>query len=481
MPNIFGSHMVLQRDMATPVWGKASPGETVSIEIGEQRHSTTTNADGMWRVALDPVPAGGPYTMTVQGSNTLTFEDVLFGDVWFCSGQSNMQWSINNSNNTRVEIVSANYPEIRLLQIPNRGTQEPQENFKGQWDVCSPETVPNFSAVGYFFGRRIHQATGIPIGLVRNAWGGSSIEAWIDRETLEADGEFEGLLAHRDKAVEGYTDALHAQKVADYKAQQAEWEQTKQGKRPRAPHDPRYNQHRPANIYNGVLYPTIGYGLKGVIWYQGESNAWDAKNYQKLFPLLITTMREDWGQGNFPFYWVQLADFMGHQQPNERSTWAELREAQTMTLNAIPNVGEAVIIDTGEGNDIHPRDKQTVANRLVRHALNNEYGFAMAHHSPRFREMNVEGNKARIQFDYVAQGLYAHDTKELKGFAIAGADQQFVWAEARISGEDRVEVWSNTVAQPVAVRYAWSNNPEANLKDRSGLPATPFRTDDWEQ
>lgn len=481
MPNIFSNHMVLQRDMATPVWGKAESGETISVSIADQSYTTTASSNGEWRIALKPMPAGGPYTMTVQGSNSLTFENVLFGDVWFCSGQSNMQWSINNSNNTAVEVVSANYPEIRLLQIPNRGTQEPQDNFDGQWEVCSPETIPTFSAVGYFFGRRIHQSTGVPIGLVRNAWGGSAIEAWIDRETLEAGGEFANLLAQRDKPVEGYTDEVHARKVAEHKLKLAEWEQAKKGKRPRAPSDPRYNQHRPANIYNGVLYPTIGYGLKGVIWYQGESNAWDAKNYQKLFPLLITTMREDWGQGDFPFYWVQLADFKNLQQANERSNWAELREAQTMTLNAVPNVGEAVIIDTGEGNDIHPRDKQTVANRLVRHALNNEYGFTMAHHSPRFREMSIEGNKASIQFDYVTQGLYAHDTKQVKGFAIAGADQKFVWAEAIISGRDSVQIWSDAVAEPVAVRYAWADNPEANLKDRTGLPVTPFRTDDWDQ
>lgn len=465
--------MVFQREQANPVWGWADAGEEVTVSINGQSHTATADENGDWRVELEPLPGGGPYSLQIDGKNSLTFEDVLSGEVWICSGQSNMQWALANINNADVEIISANYPQIRLVTVPRVGTQEPQEDFEGKWELCTPETVKHFSAVGYLFGRRIHNTLGVPVGLIDNSWGGSAAEAWVPREKLEASETFAKYLADWEQKTAEYTDEIHAEKVAEYK----EWEAAgKPEPRKRWPRDPRTGQHRPANLYNGVLYPLIGYGIRGVIWYQGESNAGRAEAYRELFPLMISTWREEWGQGDFPFYWVQLADFQAEKDQPGDSNWAELREAQTMTL-ALPNTGEAVIIDAGEGRDIHPRDKQSVADRLVRHALVNDYGFDMVAASPLFESMEVEGNVATITFSNIDRGLYAFDTKEVVGFAIAGEDGNFVWADAKIVGKDKVEVSAEGVDAPVAVRYGWATNPVVNLYDRNSLPVTPFRTD----
>jgi len=476
LPNIFGDHMVLQREQANPVWGKADAGEKVTVSIDGQSQSTVAATDGTWRIKLDPLTVGGPYELTVQGNNTVTFKDVLVGEVWICSGQSNMQWPLKKSDHAELEITSANYPEIRLISVPQVGTQEAQDDFNGQWEACTPETAADFSAVGYLFGRRLHNTLGVPIGLIDNAWGGSAAEAWIPRETFEADGGYAELLAAWDAKVAAYTDEMHAAKIAEFEA----WEAAGKPKPNKSmPRDIRVGQHRPGNLFNGVLNPTIGYGIRGVIWYQGESNAGRAYQYRDLFPLMITTWRELWQQGDFPFYWVQLADFQAEVDEPGDSNWAELREAQTMTL-ALPNTGEAVIIDAGEGRDIHPRDKQTVANRLARLALAKDYGYTMASDSPRYAAMETKDNAITLTFDHVSNaGLYAFDVQEPKGFAIAGEDKAFVWADAKIIGKNQVEVSSPSVLNPVAVRYGWATNPVVNLQDRNGLPVTPFRTDDW--
>ena len=476
LPNIFGDHMVLQREQVNPIWGKADPGEAIAVSIDGQKHTTVAATDGKWRVHLDPLKVGGPYQLSIQGNNTVTFNDILAGEVWICSGQSNMQWSVQQSNNAEVEIASANYPEIRIISVPQVGKQVAQDNFKGQWEVCTPKTIANFSGVGYLFGQRLHSTLGVPIGLIDNAWGGSAAEAWVPRETLEADGKYAELLASWTSKVAAYTDEIHATKITEYKA----WIQAgKPQPNRRAPRDFRSGQNRPANIFNGVLNPTIGYGLRGVIWYQGESNAGRAYQYRDLFPLMISTWRELWDQGDFPFYWVQLADFSREIDTPQASNWAELREAQTMTLK-LPNTGQAVIIDAGEGRDIHPRNKQTVANRLARLELSNDYGYDMASESPRYASMATNGSVITLTFDHVSSGgLYAFDVKEPTGFAIAGADRAFVWADAKIIGKNRVEVSTASVLNPEAVRYGWATNPVVNLQDRNGLPLTPFRTDDW--
>jgi len=471
LPNIFGDHMVLQREQANPIWGKADPGESITVNIHDQSHATTAGSDGTWRINLQPLPVGGPYELHIAANNTVTFKDVLVGEVWICSGQSNMQWSLANAYNGAVEIVAANHPEIRLISVPQVGTQVAQEDFDGKWSLCTPNIAKNFSAVGYLFGSRIHSALGVPVGLVDNAWGGSAAEAWIPRKVLEADGSFTELLDSWDAKVTAYTDELHAAKLKKYNAWVAAG---KPEPNKRWPNDIRSGQHRPGNLFNGVLHPTIGYGMRGVIWYQGESNARRAYQYRSLFPLLITTWRELWQQGDFPFYWVQLADFMDENTQPRESWWAELREAQSMTLS-LPNTGQAVIIDSGEGHDIHPRDKTTVANRLVRLALANDYGYQIDSQSPRYHSMQVKDGAIAVTFDYVsAQGLTTFDVKYPTGFSIAGEDQVFVNADATLVGKDQVLVSSTNVPNPVAVRYAWADNPVANLQDRNGLPVTPL-------
>jgi sialate O-acetylesterase len=456
LPSLFSSHMVLQRDQKDRVWGRADPGEEVTVSIDKQVLTTKAGPDGKWMVTLDPMPAGGPHTLTVVGKNTVTLGDVLVGEVWLCSGQSNMQWSVAQANDGDLEAQSANYPKIRLISVPNVGTQEPQDDFKGSWEVCTPQTVGQFSAVGYFFGRQLYQTLGVPIGLIDDSWGGSACEAWVRRDLLASDPRYEALL-DRWKKIESGDQAATAKNAKGMLAGNA----------------------RPANIYNGVLKPTIGYGMRGAIWYQGESNASRAYQYRHLFPLMIQSWRDEWKIGDFSFYWVQLADFRAEKPEPAESDWAELREAQTMTMSRLPNTGEAVIIDLGEAQDIHPRNKQDVAKRLARWALARDYGIKVPYQSPTFKAMEKQGSKIVVTFDHVGAGLKPFDVAMPSGFAVAGDNHKFVWASAKVVGKDKVEVSSDQVSDPVAVRYAWADNPVCNLYSREGLPVTPFRSDDW--
>ena len=324
----------------------------------------------------------------------------------------------------------------------------------------------------------------VPIGLVDNAWGGSACEAWVERGLLKKDGRFDELLARWEKEEANIPTAMaaHEKRMKAWrekvKAARAEGNRP-QGRAPRSPESRMKGQHRPGNLYNGVLKPTIGFGIRGAIWYQGESNASRAYQYRDLFPLMIQSWRDDWKQGDFPFYWVQLADFRGEVADPQESDWAELREAQTMTMSKLKNTGEAVIIDVGEGRDIHPRNKQVVGMRLARWALAKDYGMEITHQSPTYESMEAKGNKVTLTFDHVGQTLYTFDVREPVGFTIAGADKKFYNAKAQLKGRNQVVVWSDKVSEPVAVRYAWADNPVANLFSREGLPATPFRTDDW--
>ncbi|MDB5351903.1 MAG: hypothetical protein JWN86_3150 [Planctomycetota bacterium] len=443
VPNLFTSHMVLQRDMKDKVWGWADKGEEVTVSINGQTKTTKAGDDGKWSVMLDPMPAGGPHTLTIKGKNEIKLDDVLVGEVWICSGQSNMQWDLGGGNDGDLESLSAKYPKIRLISVPQVGTQEPKDNFNGKWELCTPQTARQFSAVGYLFGRQLHQTLDVPIGLIDNSWGGSSCETWIKKDVLAADPKYKDLL---DK-----------------------WKG----------HEKEGDNQQPANIYNGVLKPTIGYGIRGAVWYQGETNAGRAYQYRDLFPLMIKSWRDEWGIGDFSFYYVQLADFLGEKAEPSESSWAELREAQTMTMSKLPKVGEAVIIDIGEGRDIHPRNKQDVAKRLARWALAKDYGIDVPHRSPAYKSMETKDGKVIVTLEHLKGGLYAFDVPEVRGFAIAGADKKFVKANAKIVDGNKVEVWADGVKSPVAVRYAWADNPVCNLYDRSGLPVTPFRTDDW--
>jgi sialate O-acetylesterase len=329
------------------------------------------------------------------------------------------------------------------------------------------------------------QTLDVPIGLINNSWGGSACEAWIRRDLLAADSRYAALMEHWHSIEADYPrakqeyDARRQERNAAAEKDKAKAEGKRRASNAQNPENMMRGNARPANIYNGVLKPTIGYGIRGVIWYQGESNAGRAYQYRDMFPLMIKSWRDEWTQGDFSFYWVQLADFMAESPEPKESAWAELREAQTMTMSRLPKTGEAVIIDLGEAQDIHPRNKQDVANRLARWALARDYGKAISCQSPTYKGMEKHDNKVVLDFDHVGSGLKAADVAELRGFAIAGSDHKFVRAKAKLAGPHTVEVWSDEVPEPASVRYAWADNPVCNLYSSQGLPLTPFRTDDW--
>lgn len=479
---MFSDHAVLQRQMQVPVWGWAEPGERVTVSIGGQTRSATADDDGNWQVMLDAMEAGGPHTLAVEGKNRLEVDDVLVGEVWLCSGQSNMEWRVADSRDADLEIPTADHPQIRFITCSNQGSQTPVEDFEGRWQVCTPETVGDFSAVGYYFGREIQKRENVPVGLVDNAWGGSACEAWIPREKLEGNPIYQQTLAKADEL------AAEPDQSALFERQTAEWEKKAAAARAAGKPEPGgrpwmrdhvHGQFRPANLWHGRVEPIKPYAIRGVIWYQGETNAGRSYQYREMFPLMIQHWRDAWRQGDFPFYWVQLADFMAERSEPGDSGWAELREAQTMTLDRLPNTGEAVIVDLGEGSDIHPRNKLDVAKRLARLALADVYGRGIVSRSPRYEGMEVEGDKILVHFKDANGPLKTFDTQVVQGFAIAGADRKWYLASAEIVGDDTVAVRSDQVKEPVAVRYAWADNPVCNLYNSVGLPVTPFRTDDW--
>ncbi len=477
LPALVGHHMVLQRDLACPVWGWADPGAGVTVAIAGQSVQATADDQGYWKATLAPMSGSNhALKMTIASKGeTIILSNIVVGEVWICSGQSNMQWSVSQSDDADMEMATANYPNIRLISVPQVGTQEVQNDFKGQWEICTPETVGEFSGVGYFFGRMLHQSLGVPIGLIDNAWGGSAAEAWVPRGVMEADPRFTKVMEQWKQTEATYD---HEKAMADWKIK-AEEAKAAGKPAPRAPSNQLTGNARPGNIWAGVLSPSIGYGIRGVIWYQGESNASRAYQYNDLFGLMISEWRKAWGIGDFPFYWVQLADYMAEKPEPGDSAWAELREAQTKTLS-LPNTGQAVIYDLGEARDIHPRDKQNVGKRLARIALARDYGKSVEFESPVYQSMEVKDGKAILTFDKVgASGLYSFDTMEAVGFAIAGEDKAWHWATGKITGPNTVEVSSPDVPAPAAVRYAWADNPVATLRNKLGLPVVPFRTDDW--
>ena len=469
LPNIFSDSMVLQQKQENKIWGKDNPGQVVTISVGDKKVTATTDAAGNWAARLPAMEVGGPLTINVAGSSTKTISDVLVGEVWVCSGQSNMQWSVAQSNDQDLERLAANFPKIRMINFPQTGSQEPiWSHDDRKWMVCNPQNNPNFSAVGYFFARQIHQTTDVPIGMINNAWGGSACEAWVNLDVLKSGGRF-------NKMVDNW--AANSEK---FKALSDKKDRTKEEEDQfkNLGNQMRGNQ-RPANIYNGVLKSHLGYGIKGAIWYQGESNAGRAYQYRDLFPLMIENWRKEWGQGDFPFYWVQLADFKAEPKEPSESDWAELREAQTMTLDKLPHTGQAVIIDIGEGKDIHPKNKVDVGRRLARWALANEYGVKIDHQSPRYASMQADSDAIVLSFNHLPAGWRPFDVNEPIGFTIAGDDKKFYPATAKIVDGGKIRVSSPSVPKPVSVRYAWADNPVCNMFSAGGLPLTPFRTDDW--
>ncbi|MEJ6580361.1 MAG: sialate O-acetylesterase [Akkermansiaceae bacterium] len=463
LPPIIGNHMVLQQKQANPIWGWDDPGTEITVTFAGQTQTAKAGKDGRWEVKLEALPASAePRTMTVKGGSEITVEDILVGEVWLCSGQSNMQWDINGAYGAELARLAADNPQIRLISVPQTGTQELKTDFNGSWQASNADTAGQFSAVGYYFGKTLHEALGVPIGLIDNAWGGSSAEAWVQREVFDADKRFEAYGNAWRQKEEKIAQAIKAQTEVD------------QGLA-----NEMQNQHRPGNLYAGCLNPVIGYGIQGAIWYQGESNAGRADQYNDLMTLMITSWRKDWQQGDFPFYFVQLADFMDETADPVQDGWAALREAQTRTINEVPNTGQAVIIDIGAANDIHPREKREVGERLARWALAKDYGKQINYRSPEFKAMEVSGGKAILTFDHVGGGLKTADVNGVKGFAICGEDRVWKKANGMIVGKDQIEMTSTEVSAPVAVRYAWSNNPICNILTHEGLPLTPFRTDEF--
>jgi sialate O-acetylesterase len=489
LPAIIGDHMVLQQKQTNRIWGWDTPGTKVSVSFAGQTKSSEAGADGRWEVKLDPVPANAkPQVLAIAGSSKREIQDVLVGEVWMCSGQSNMGFTVGGDFKGDLEAAASNLPGLRLVKVPNVGTQELQNDFKGEWKLSNAESAKPFTAVGFFFGRYLHQILGVPVGLIDNSWGGSAAEAWIRRGTIEQDPRFKSLMAgwkqreidlQSDKAKADYEAALQKWKASVEALKQAGLKPGQQ--LPRQPNTPQQTlggNARPGNIFAGVVHPTLGYGIKGVIWYQGESNASRAWEYAQLFPFMIEQWRKEWKQGDFPFYWAQLADFKPEKAEPGDSDWAELRESQTKTMK-LPNTGQAVIIDLGEGKDIHPKNKYDVAARLVRWALVKDYGQKFPYRSPEFKSMAVNGGKATITLDLFGGKLRPFDVAEARGFAICGEDKVWHPAKGTIVADDKIEVSSDAVARPVAVRYAWADNPVCNLFSDQGLPVTPFRTDDF--
>jgi len=425
LPTVIGSNMVLQRETAVPIWGWAEPGEKVTVAIAGQEHSVLADAEGKWMVRLDPLPAGGPVEMTIRGRNTLRLENILLGEVWLCSGQSNMAIGVSWAQNAQEEIARADHPGIRLFTVKPAITRQPQQDCRGAWEVCSPETVAEFSAVAYYFGRDIHSALGVPVGLINSSVGGTCIEAWTRREVMQCDPSYQERLDWWRRRVEAYdpeeAEAAYQRRLETWRRQsaQAKAEGRKAPRRPRRKTDPAKDRNHPSVLYNGMIAPLIPYAIRGVIWYQGESNTDRAYLYRKWFPNMIADWRGLWGQGDFPFLYVQLANFGAPPRPSYQSKWAELREAQRLSLS-VPATAMAVTIDIGDPLDIHPRNKQDVGRRLALAARKLAYGEDLVYSGPIYRGMRVEGGKIRIYFTHADGGLVSRDDRPLTGFAIAG-------------------------------------------------------------
>lgn len=477
LPALVSDHMLLQREQPVRIYGWADPGESVTVRLAGQTVTTAADATGRWEAWLRPMPAGGPYELVVAGRNTVTVRDVLVGEVWVASGQSNMAWPVERSRDPEKEAAAANYPRIRLFKVALKTSEEPLEDVEGSWQLCNPDSVKSFSAVGYFFARHLHEKLGVPVGIIQSAWGGTPAQAWTSRATLVSEPTLQTYLIEWNRALVNWPRAKRRWEESLKQWEQRVAEAKREGRepppRPSQPLGPGH-PHTPAGLFNAMIHPLTPYAIRGAIWYQGESNAnAHAHLYRTLFEAMIRDWRQAWGQGDFPFLFVQLASF-GDAAPE--GYWSIVQEAQLKTLE-LRNTGMAVTIDIGEEKDIHPKNKQDVGLRLALAARALVYGEKIVYSGPIFRQATREGNRLRLWFDHVGGGLRARGGT-LKEFLVAGADRVFHPAQAKIEG-DTVVVWSDEVKEPVAVRYAWANFPEATLFNAEGLPASPFRSDNW--
>jgi len=438
LPAVIGDGMVLQRGCPVPIWGWAAKGEEVTVTLADKTLTAKADDDGRWKVVFPKLEVGQPLEMTVRGSSgsLMTLKNILVGEVWVCSGQSNMEMGVGLCNNAKEEVANAKYPDIRLFMVPKVKAELPAKDVHATWKECSPKTIAadgwcGFSAAAYFFGRELHKELKVPVGLIDTSWGGTPAEYWTSRNALLANPTLKPLAEGEGMYVNSY-------------------------------------------LYNGMIAPLVPYAIRGAIWYQGETNVGGAYLYRTLFPAMIADWRAAWGQGDFPFLFAQIAPFP--YAPN--NPCPELWEAQLMTLKSVPNTGMAVTTDIGDVKDIHPKNKQEVGRRLALWALARSYNRPIVCSGPIYRSMAIEGNTIRLNFDHVGGGLAASDGKPLAEFTIAGADQKFVPATATIDG-DTIVVRAEGVAKPVAVRFAWRDIAQPNLANKDGLPASPFRTDSW--
>ncbi len=522
MPAIFGDHMVLQEGMKLPVWGTADPGEKVVVAIGTETGSAEADKDGKWKIELAPISeSSSPLSLQVTGRNTLNFTDVVIGDVWVCSGQSNMVFQMKRSNNGQADIAQANDPGLRLFLVGRKISVQPLTDVGGHWQLCSPESVPDFSAVGYYFGREMRSTLKHPVGLIGTYWGGTSAAAWTSLSGLQKEPSLQHFVDDYNKALANYPAAsvAYPAQFTAYQAELTKWNEEygntlekqlkewdvavkaaqaagqplppKPGasqKKPHQPTGPDGSANSPTVLFNAMLSPLIPYAIKGVLWYQGEQDANSPFEYHTLFTRMIADWRQRWGEENFPFIYVQLPRYKGYG-PNPPQTWPYLREAQLQTLTT-SNTAMASAIDIGDPNNIHPPDKLDVGLRLAQAAKHLAYGMHVVYSGPIYSSMKIEGSSVRVQFTQTGSGLIigtapwrppgipAITDANLVGFSLAGADQKWFPANARIDGMG-VVVSCPEVPQPVAVRYGWANAPEVNLYNKEGLPASPFRSDDW--
>lgn len=486
LPHIFSDHMVLQCDKPIRVWGWADPWTKVVVAIGEQQGVGRSGEDGRWNVEVPAMPPGGPYTMNVTAERTIAFNDVLIGEVWVCSGQSNMEMGLKNTRDGKKAAEAADHPRIRYAQVPWKTAGTPQDDAEFSWKVCTPENVvtggmwgAGISAVGYYFACELERELKVPVGIVQTTWGGTRIEPWIPTRGYELAPGFDAEVKRIEEATPKHNAATR-KALADFETwlSSAKKAAESDGPLPPPPAWPQHeldNNHEPTGLFNAMVQPIVPLTIRGVLWYQGESNRGDGMKYLSKMNALITGWRELFNQGEFPFFYVQLAPY---RYDDERGPLAlpEIWEAQTAALT-LPNVGMAETVDIGDLADIHPKNKLDVAKRLARWALSKTYGRPdIVVSGPLYKAMKVEGDSIRVMFEYAEHGLVSRDGKPLTCFQIAGADHKFVDAEATIDG-DAVVVRAAAVKAPTAVRFAWHQEAEPNLSNKDGLPASPFRTD----
>jgi sialate O-acetylesterase len=483
LPDVIANSMVLQQKQVIPIWGNAAPGEAVTVTFGKAHKTAVADASGKWRIDLGKFSANSsPQTITIAGKNTIVLKDILVGEVWLVSGQSNMQRLLRETDNGEAVQAAANHPGIRLFNVSREVAFKRRKGRLGEWSACTPESVKEFSAAGYYFGVELEKELKIPIGLINSSYGGSQAEAWTPVEYLASNADLKATVERTkiwnderprvrveyDEAIKKWREESDKQKAAGVRPSPS----------PGVP-DALRDYRIAASIYDGMIAPLIPFAIRGAIWYQGESNEGRAEQYSILLSTMIRAWRERWGEGNFPFGIVQLPNYRSAKSEPEDAPWSFIREAQRRTAATVPNTGLIVTIDIGEANDIHPKNKLDIGKRMARWALENSYGRKLLN-APVLVRADEKNGKVTLSFSDVGTGLRIRNGEKLEEFAIAGDDKKWYWAEAKIVGKDRIDVWSPQVKVPRAVRYAFNSNPRnPNLTNDSGLPASPFRTDDW--